>query len=107
MDWKKMIIMMTSTSSKSVAEEIAERLVEGRLSPCVQIIEKMIGIYMWKGRPEKTAGYLLIIKTSDQNMTEVEGIILDIHDDEVPEIIRMKSEIVNKAYGEWFWETLK
>ena len=49
----KIKIIITTTDSDKIANNIAEYLVKDNLSPCVQITPNIQSIYKWKGKLNK------------------------------------------------------
>ncbi|NQU67696.1 MAG: divalent-cation tolerance protein CutA [Candidatus Marinimicrobia bacterium] len=95
-------IVMTTTSEKHIAEALARDLVKKRFSPCVQIIDNMTSIYEWEGEIENTSEVLVIIKTTSEKLKQVNQLILEKHNYDVPEIIQIDSVIANQKYLDWF-----
>ena len=50
------IQVVTSVDSAGKAEEIARKLLEGRLAACVQVLGPMKSRYRWEGRIEEAEG---------------------------------------------------
>jgi len=97
----KAIIILTSVSSKEEGETIASQLVENNLAACVNIMPKSTSIYRWENKIIKKDEFLLIIKASEIVELQVYDIIGDNHSYEVPEIITLNIQNIEKNYSEW------
>jgi len=97
-----MEIIVTSSNKASILKNISKKLLKLGLSACNQILPKIESHYIWEGNIQKDFETILIIKTSKSNLKEVKKIIMNMHNYKVPEIINVKSSILNKAYKKWF-----
>lgn len=50
---------------------------------------------------------LLIIKTTDEKVSEVQSILEEQHSYEVPEIIELSGEVLHQPYMKWLREYLE
>ena len=80
-------IVLTGCPDKTIAERIANALVEEGLAACVSILPPMQSIYRWKGKVEQTSEQLLIIKSSSARFPAIRERIQALHPYELPEII--------------------
>ena len=102
-----MIYIITTTSdSVEVLKKIATILIDKRLSPCAQISKEIESMYLWDNKIEKNREFLLTIKTVKFNINEINIIISDNHNYEVPEVVVNKSKIINKDYEDWFTQNI-
>ena len=100
----KIKIILTTTDSVKTANKMAEYLVKGNLSPCVQLTPNIQSIYKWKGELDKSREIILLIKTIPEKVQDCKKLILKYHNYDVPEIIVTNGEILNDAYRDWFIE---
>lgn len=99
-------IILTTTGSKEEADRLAEMLISRQLAACVQVIN--IGsTYMWQGKITQEAEFLLLIKTASHLYSEVEKIIVENHNYEIPEIIQIPIVQGLPAYLAWIDENTK
>ena len=95
-------IIITTTNSDKIANEIAEYLVKENLSPCVQILPNIHSVFMWKGQLDKSDEILLLIKTIPEKVQDCKKLILKYHNYDVPELIVTNCDILNDEYSDWF-----
>ena len=94
-------VLLCNTGSLKNAEHLASELVKARLIACANIIHNVSSIYEWKGKIEQRSEYTLIMKTFPKNFNKIEKMILELHEDEVPEIISLNSNYVYDKYLNW------
>lgn len=81
------------------ARHITNTLFEKKLIACANFYPST-SIYPWKGKMKETTDTILILKTSEEKMDEVEKLVKELHSFELPAIIRIKTE-ENKEYSDW------
>ena len=100
-------IILTTTPSKKDAKRIADKLISQSKAACVNIIKDVESIYRWQGKIERSAEFLLIIKTNRKNLKKVFNLIAQVHPYEVPEIIALKIDQGNQKYLNWIDTSLE
>jgi len=93
-------MVMTTCRGKPEAEMIATRLVEDRLSACVQMFS-IESVYRWEGVVEHAQEWMLICKIKALDYAEVEAAIRALHSYSNPEIIEVGIETGAQAYLSW------
>ena len=101
------IVVMTTTSTKEDAEQIAKTLLAQKLAGCVQIIGPVISHYSWQDELCQDEEWICLIKSNQQNYQPLENIIKEIHPYEVPEIISLPIVEGSKGYLSWLNQQLK
>ena len=102
----KIKIILTTTDSVKTANEMAEYLVKGNLSPCVQILPNIQSVYMWKDQLDKSDEILLLIKTLTEKVPDCKKLIFKYHNYDVPELIVTNGYILNDKYRDWFIDNI-
>jgi periplasmic divalent cation tolerance protein len=93
------VIISTYPDKKSISK-IANSVVKKNLAACVNYT-KISSVYIWKGKMEETEEFLALFKTT-QGVTELlKKEIAKTHPYEVPEIVELKMDSVNKSYLDW------
>lgn len=91
------IIISTFQSRKS-ASNIAKEMISRKLCACVNII-KINSFYYWKEKIQYDNEYLCFFKTVSSAKLKKE--LKKIHPYEVPEIIEVKIDSIDKEYLGW------
>ena len=95
------VMLYVPCSNLKEAKSIAHQLVEEKLVACCNILPKMVSVYSWKGNIESEEECLLLAKTSEDNVEEVEKTISGAHSYDCPCIARWTVDGFNKPYEEW------
>jgi len=98
-------IIITSSNDYNVLRNISKILVNKKLSPCTHIIKDVDSFYLWEGVENSTNENLLLIKTFKKNISQIEKIISNYHNYEIPEIISHDFNIISIPYKKWFDDT--
>lgn len=99
-------IVLVTIDDLEKAKEIAKVLVEKKLAACCNILPGLISIYRWEDKVAEDNELLMIIKTSEQNLEELEELINDLHPYDVPEIISYKLNSSSKNYLDWLSDSV-
>jgi len=83
------------------AEEFAEQLVSENLAACVNCLPNLTSIYKWQGNLEKMAETLLVIKTSEKLLKELELRVAELHPYDLPEFVSIRPDYVSELYNKW------
>lgn len=99
------ILVLITTPSKEVGEQISNVLLEKKLAACVNMLAPVNSIYTWQGATAQDEETLLIVKSKaelfqDQLVPAVQA----IHPYEVPEIIALPILLGSASYLSWIDE---
>lgn len=97
----EVLLVLTNVPDEATGVAIARRLVDDRLSACVNLLPAVRSIYRWQGAAEETAETTLLIKTTQQRYHDVEAAIRAQHPYELPEIIALPVAAGLPAYLAW------
>jgi periplasmic divalent cation tolerance protein len=95
------MLVITNFPNLETAQQSAQELVELKLAACVNLFNPVQSIYSWQGKIEQAEEVSLHIKTTKNNLTKIETIIIKNHPYEVPEIIALKIESGYAPYMQW------
>ena len=99
-------IITTSTNSLKVAKNISKALLEKKLSPCIQIVDKILSEYMWRGEICSQIEFLVLIKCNSSDIKDITKSIKELHNYDIPEIIETDMKILDPDYQKWFNDSL-
>ncbi len=100
----KGVLVVLCTVPTGEGERIAKTLVERRLAACVNVIPSLTSFYRWKGKMERDAEELLVIKTGAETYEALERVLKEIHPYTVPEILALEVVGGNDDYIKWVLE---
>lgn len=94
-------IILTTVASAEAAHLLARALVEARLAACVNIIDGVKSVYRWGGEIQDDREVLLIVKTVDERMEELQSKLLELHPYELPELVVLDPAAASERYLSW------
>lgn len=99
-------LVVTTCPSMALAEQIAHALLERHCAACVNIIPGVRSIYRWHGKIEDDNEVILLVKTIESCLTQVQDCVRELHTYDVPEMIALP--IVNgfTPYLNWITESV-
>ena len=89
------------------AAALGTQLVAEKLVACVNIIEGVRSLYLWKGELVDEREHTLLAKTAEDRVAEVEARIAELHPYEVPEIVVLEPHHASDAYVQWVEESTR
>jgi periplasmic divalent cation tolerance protein len=95
-------VVFVTCPTLALARKIARAVVQKRLAACVNIILSPVeSLYTWKGKLEKAQEYLLVMKTTDKRLAELEREVKRLHSYDVPEFIALPISEGSRKYLSW------
>lgn len=83
------------------AEPIAKALVEERMAACVNRSAPIVSVYWWDGVVQEETEVTLTIKTTPDRLAAMSQRLIDLHPNEVPEILVVPVEAGHTGYFDW------
>ncbi|MBI3999705.1 MAG: divalent-cation tolerance protein CutA [Candidatus Omnitrophica bacterium] len=102
----KPYLLFSTVSSKKEAQKIASVLIHQKLAACVNMIPNVHSFFRWQGAIDHAAELLLIIKTNERHLKQVEKAIRKYHSYQVPEIIGWPITWGHKPYLAWISDSV-
>ena len=95
------LVVLVTTPTKEVGEEIAQKLVASKLAACVNLLPGITSIYDWEDQIHQDTEILLIIKTRATCFEALSETVQKIHPYDVPEIVALPITSGSKNYLDW------
>lgn len=95
------VIVLTTVGADFDARGLARSLVESRLVACVNIVERVTSVYLWEGKTMEEGEQLLVIKTSESRLAELQAALFERHPYSVPEFVVLAIDEIRGPYREW------
>lgn len=95
------IVVLSTASSSDEAARIAKAVVEEGLAACVNIIQGVRSIYIWKDKLYDEHEALSVYKTRTELFERLEARIKELHSYEVPEVIALTAGKGSPEYLGW------
>ena len=101
-----MIIIKTSSDKEIILEEIAKVLLKDKIAGCINLIPGCTSLFTWDNKFNKNTEHLIMIKTIKENERRVYDIIKKMHNYEIPEIITLNVQNIDKDYKKWLEQVM-
>ena len=85
----------------TVARKIAAAALKERLVACANLIPKIESHYWWQGQLESSAEVLILLKTTKDQLADLERNVVKNHPYDTPEFIAVKLDHGAAKYLDW------
>jgi periplasmic divalent cation tolerance protein len=103
----KFRVVLVTCATLEEARKIARAVVEKHLAACVNIVTHAVeSFYTWEGKLEDSSEYLLMIKTSEERLGELEKHVLALHSYDTPEFVVVPIVAGSEPYLNWLEDSL-
>ena len=100
-------VVFVTCGTLSESTKIARRVVKKKLAACVNVLRSpMNSYYTWKGKLGAAREYLLVMKTTVEQLAELEKEVKRLHSYEVPEFIALAITGGSRAYLSWLQQSV-
>ncbi|WP_395476611.1 divalent-cation tolerance protein CutA [Rickettsia endosymbiont of Pantilius tunicatus] len=99
-------LVLTTTNDLQIAEKIASLLLELDLAACIQI-DDVKSYFKWDAKVALEKEYRIVIKAKSSNYKKIENKILEVHNYELPQIIKINIDCGLQKYLEWINQNSK
>jgi len=100
------IVLVTGPSVED-AREIASAILQARVAACVNIIPGLESHYWWDGELKQDPEVLLLIKTTEAKLKELQKVVLENHPYDTPEFVAFPASAVAEKYMAWVRDSVK
>lgn len=98
------IVVLITASSLEEGKRIGETLINEKLAACVNILNHIDSLFIWKDQFCSEKEVMLIIKTGSEKFDFLVERVKSIHSYEVPEIIALPIVNGSREYLNWIEE---
>ena len=100
-------VVLSTAGTKDEAQKIALALVERKHAACVNVSGPIESVYRWQGKVEDAQEWLLIIKTTLEQLDHVKETVRELHSYDLPEVIEIPIESGSHESLEWIAESVR
>ncbi len=101
-------VILVTCGSIIEARRIAKRVVRRRLAACVNIVLGPVqSIYRWKGKVQSAREVLVVIKSTQKRLAELEREVKLWHSYDVPEFLVLPIASGSRGYLAWVEESVR
>ena len=94
-------VILSTAPDTAQAESIAARLVHERLIACANVVPGVRSVYRWEGEIRKEGEVLLLLKSTQAQLSRLEQRLVDLHPYDVPEVLVLRVEQGLDTYLSW------
>jgi len=94
-------VVLTTAPDLETATRIARGLVERSLVACANLLPGARSIFRWQGRIEESDEILIVLKTTQARVGELERTLGELHPYDVPECVVLAPSHVEAKYLAW------
>ena len=80
-------IVLVTVPSSNVADSIGAAVVENGFASCVNVLPGVTSHYKWKGKLERSEELMMVIKSIDHRLSDLEALVHEMHPYDVPEFL--------------------
>jgi len=101
-------VVFVTCGTLEESRKVARAVVEKHLAACVNIVTHAVeSFYVWEGKLENGSEYLLVMKTSEERLEELQKAVLELHSYDTPEFIALPIVAGSHDYLTWLGESLR
>jgi len=97
----KFAVVLVTAPDMKVARKLARAALEARLIACANLIPKIESHYWWRGKIQSGRETLLLLKTANTRLVELEKLILAWHPYNTPEFVVLTLDAGSERYLGW------
>ncbi len=94
-------VVLVTVPSVGAGKELARKVVGERLAACGNVVPGLVSVYRWKGEVHEDPEALVIFKTTDAALSELERRVVELHPYEVPEFLALPLTHGHLPYLRW------
>ena len=94
-------VVLVTCPDLDVARTLARALVDRRLVACANLVPGLTSIYRYEGKIHEDAEVLLVLKTTESRLAELEAAVVELHPYDVPEFVALSARRVEARYAAW------
>lgn len=100
-------VVLVTCATLEEARKIARDVVEKHLAACVNIVTHAVeSFYIWDGKLDNSSEYLLMMKTTEERLEDLQKQVLALHSYDTPEFIALPIVAGSDAYLKWLGESV-
>jgi periplasmic divalent cation tolerance protein len=95
------VVALSTFADEESAARIVRLLVEEKLIACGSIFPNTRSVYRWKDAVQDESEVMVLMKTLEHRLPELEDRLLSLHSYEVPEFLAFEVCRVSEGYADW------
>jgi len=100
----KAAVVFVTAPNRNVARSLAAAALHARLAACANLLAGVESHYWWKGKLNRGSETLIIFKTTQSSLKQLEKLILAKHPYDTPEFVALGADVVTGKYARWIMD---
>jgi periplasmic divalent cation tolerance protein len=101
-------VVLVTCATLEESREIARAMVEKHLAACVNVVTHAVeSFYLWEGKLQDGSEYLLVMKTSEERVEELQREVLEMHSYDTPEFVVLQVLGGSDKYLNWLGDSVR
>tara|TARA_B100000579_G_scaffold390334_1_gene364742 strand:+ start:146 stop:463 length:318 start_codon:yes stop_codon:yes gene_type:complete len=100
------ILILVTAPNIKLARSLVNAALKPKLAACANIIPSIESHYWWKEKLENEREVLILFKTIEENIPELEQTICNLHPYDTPEFIAIPIASGSQKYLNWISENI-
>ena len=94
-------VILVTAPDIDLARRLAKAALEARLIACANIVSAVESHYWWDGKLESSDEALIVFKTRQEHVPELERFIRELHPYDTPEFVALPLTAGSRKYLAW------
>lgn len=101
------VVVMVTAPGKLAARKLAKAALKEKLAACANLVSGVESHYWWHDKLEHAREVLIIFKTMEELLPDLERVILDLHPYDTPEFVAFNLMGGNGRYIDWIDDNVR
>ncbi|WP_341748634.1 divalent-cation tolerance protein CutA [Candidatus Tisiphia endosymbiont of Sialis lutaria] len=98
-------VILTTTDDQQVLDKLTISLLEANLAACIQV-DNIVSYFKWEGKISSVPEFRIVVKAKSDNYNAIEKMIIDIHNYDLPQIIKLDIQDGLPEYLNWVTQSI-
>ncbi|WP_250311607.1 divalent-cation tolerance protein CutA [Rickettsia endosymbiont of Oedothorax gibbosus] len=98
-------VILTTTDDQQVVDKLTISLLKANLAACIQV-DNIVSYFKWEGKISSVPEFRIVVKAKSDNYNAIEKMIIDIHNYDLPQIIKLDIQDGLSAYLNWVTQSI-
>lgn len=103
----QVVILLCTVPDSQVGERLCKDLLENKHIACCNVVPVENSFYMWEGKLNNDQEKLLVMKTFERKIKDIEEYLYKHHPYSCPEIVALNTVYVGEKYLKWMNENIQ
>ncbi|MBG87535.1 MAG: divalent-cation tolerance protein CutA [Verrucomicrobiales bacterium] len=99
-------VVLVTAPDIDVARNVAKAVLEQKKAACANIVPQIESHYWWEGKLESSNEVLIVFKTTEKALHQLEHVVREEHPYDTPEIVCTEITRGNDRYLNWLSDSV-